>query len=726
MTVPIVPPPLSREIGAPTGETEEMLTQGDPQEDAQARAALAALYGPTFPPLMGDDNPERWAAWARDRWEHHGPGVRNRLHLVERNRKFRDGDQWIDSKGGSAWREPPKPRDVARIVDNVVAPALDLRVQIVAEQKPGFRTKAATQDPDDLKKAEAQQIALEYQYDAQAMGGKSRELAFWCGTDACGFLEIFWNPDKGPWHEARGENGEPLDAQGNPVPQQEGAEPGAPHKFPLGDVDSRFRRIEQVRVSAEASACVKPWYWIIRDVMPLALAVREYGPIAAEQLAETGDATDRSTAPSIIGGYLHPEPDELYRDQETLDRFTVYCEPSEYLPGGLQMIVLGDKVVRGPMPLLVGVVPMVRYTDGSSDPSFYPKAEVEKWIPTQQRINAIKSKWVENIRLNAGPKFLAREGAITTETLVGGINTVIGVKGIEQINSVVRPLESFGIGADAKELLALEMKRFEDMSGWNDVTRGSFSSEQSGRAILAIREQLERLFAPMVASFAMGHSEWGKINLAFMKWGYDLPRTIGIEGKNRPDLARALTADDFDGATDVFVDPETMMPMPRAMKQFQLDDLFAKQLIGPRDYLRRSAFANNRMLATPDDDQESSARRYAETIRITGQMPQPNPMMWVLDEAIHQDVLERELILPPDVHPQVKAAAWQFWMFLAQQAQMKAGVVPPGSPQPQGQQGGQAPQNPQGGPSAMLQGPASPVVTDPQSAARQFEQTAPR
>lgn len=711
--------PFSEEIGAPGyGEPvaepaplpEQPLVPGTPQErDPQIDAALAALYGASFP-LLANEQPtkEQWADWVRERWGHHAPGQRSVLHLVERNRLFRGDVQWIDSQRGAAWKEPPKPKDAARIVQNMIAPALDLRVQIVSEQRPGIRTKPATQDPDDLKKAEAQQIALDYQYDQQHMEATTRELEYWCGTDGVCFLEKFWNPEKGPWDEVGGQ------------------------QMPLGDIDHRVRRIEQVRVSAEASSTRCPWYWIIKDVMPKAQAVREYGPAVADASA-TGEDENTHLIPSVVMGYDQPHPDDLLTSQETVDRFTMYCERSEYLPQGLHLICVGGVLVRGPIPLIAGIVPMVRYTDGSTDPSFFCKATMNQWVATQMRINAILSKWVENIRLNAGPKLLAKENAVVGETLIGGTLSVIGVKGLDDLNSAVRALDLPGLGPDAKELLALSIKQFEDMSGWNDVTRGSFSAEQSGRAILAIREQLERLFAPCVAAMARGHSEAAKIDCAYMRFFYDMPRMIGVEGHNRPDLARAISSQDFDGSVDVWIDWETMMPMPRALKLELIDKEFQLGAISVQERRRRMPFANVRNLSTPDDDQEASARRLVEQIRQTGAPPPWQPDFWVLDEAIHQDVLQRELLLSADTPPPIRQAAWMFWTALAQQAQMKQGIMPPnpqaggGKPQAKGSGGSQ--QLGQASQSGGLQQPGmtgQSAVTDPQQAARRFEQTAPR
>lgn len=710
---------------APLASEELPADAEEPQSLEQQRhtteRALEAMYGDSFPLLKPHATADDWAQWAEDLWSRHSGAVSARLHLTRRNRLFRRGIQWVSAIGFGPWREPPKPRDAARVVDNMIGPALDQRLQLITEQRPGFRTRPATSSPDDIKKAEAQQFALEYQYDQQKLDAVIRELAYWAGTDGVSFGEVYWDADAGPWQEL-------------PVNGPEGFSAQAP----LGEAKTRVRRLEQVRVSAEATATRDPWYWVVRDVLPKSRALRDYG---VDQLgdveASRGDSFIEVGTGSVTRlGFVIPEEEELYRDQDLVDRFTVYCEKSEYLQEGLTLVVVGRKVVfHG--PLICGVVPLFRFTDGSSDPSFYPTPIMEGWIDAQMRINAIKSKWVENVRYNAGPKLLAKENAISGETLVGGTMSVIGAKGLGALNDIVRPMEGFSLAQDAKELLAIEKKTFEDLSGWNDTSRGSFSSDQSGRAILAIREQLERVFAPPIVAAAAAMTTWARITLAWMRWGYDLPRTLAVVGEGRPDLARELSSDDFDGVADVFIDPETLMPMPRALRLFLLQDMVQRQVMSPQEYRRRLPFGWVRSLSTPDEDQEARARRVCEAIRTTGN-PLVLPILWVDDEAIHQDVLQRELILPDDGDPVVREAAIMRWTLLAQQAMLKLGGMPP---QLSGQAG--APQDAQGGASSpplsaqeqpflatnpgVASAPAQELTSTEQSgAARRFDAGAPQ
>lgn len=712
---------LMQELPPPTSDERTVRIVGGEEErfdlglqlDYITRQAMGAMYGDSFPLLKESPGEEDWVRWGEALWDRHASQVTHRLHIVERNRLFRMGVQWISSLGTVGWREPPKPRDAARVVDNVIAAALDQRAAIISEQRPGFKTQPVSQDPEDLKKAEAQQAALEYQWEQQDMREVTQEAVYWNGTDGVSFLELYWEPDTGPWDEAFGfdeSTGElqPLDPNGNPVPAPpmqgnsnatlgEGAEP---FRYQLGDVKCKVRRIEQVRVSANSNSTNKPWYWVIRDLIPLGEAVLHYGEDIAEEAH--GESTTIASpysddvmriGPAVRLGYILPDKNELLREQEVVARYTVYCEPSQYLPRGLMQIHVGKKLVYHG-PLLIGHVPLVRWTDGSTDPAFYPTPIMDAWIDSQMRINAVKSKWVENVRLNAGTKLLAKRQAISSETLLGGTMTLIEAKGIGSLNDIVKPLDAFSLAEDAKELLANEVKNFENLSGWNDVSRGQFAADTSGRAILAIREQLERIFAPPVVAASRAMTEWAKISLAFMRWGYDIPRMIGIEGKGRPDLSRTVQSQDFDGVNHVFIDPETLMPMPRALRLQLLDDLFQRGMLPPDEYRRRLPFAWVRNIEYPDESHVARARRVVEAMR----QGQWLPLLWMDNEQIHKDILERELLLPDDTPPQIRSMAFERWMQLTGQQMMKqSGMMLPmggAGPQPPPAPGG--PQGPQG------------------------------
>jgi hypothetical protein len=257
---------------------------------------------------------------------------------------------------------------------------------------------------------------------------------------------------------------------------------------------------------------------------------------------------------------------------------------------------------------------------------------------------------------------------------------MIEIRGAGPMSDSIQPVQGFSVGNDVKEALALEKSAFENASGWNTVSRGQVTGE-SGRAIIASREQLERVFSPCVSALALAYTDWGKITLAGMAWGYDMPRSLGAIGKGRPDLARAVSSSDFDGQSDVKVEATSMMPMPMAFRMYLLDNWLQTGVIDMKEYRRRQMFAVATNIASPDDDQESRAKRVADAIRMQTDVPE---MRWVDDESIHQDVLQRELLLQDDVAPEIIAAAMARWTELANQAQQKQGGAPPQAGAPTG------------------------------------------
>lgn len=626
-------------------------------EDAEKKKkALTAIYGAAFPLVDDDADDADWVQWAEERWDHHRAGVQNNIFVAERNRLFRAGVQWLSRNGSvGQWREPPMPKDAVRIVDNQIRPSLAWALQIISEQRPGWQFQPSTTDPERQRKAEAQQLGVEYQYDAQGMRRKIIEAGYWAQTDGVSFGMTFWNADKGPWEE--------LESGKGPVP--------------MGEPDTKIYRIEQVRVSAEATSTQPPMYWLVRDILPKAQAVALYGPEVADE-NDTSLLSAQASQFTTTNQYAYAP---LYQDQDTVPRFTIFCEKSEHLPQGLSVIICGKKVVFSPKGLPMGAVPMVRFTDGSEDPAFYPTPTMNELIAPQMRINMLLSKWFESIRVNAGGRFLTKTGALVTETLIGGQLSAIEVRGAGPLPDTIQPVQGFSIGEDVKEALQREIKAVESRSGWNDTARGSFTADQSGRAILAIREQLERTFAPFVGAISEAMTEWAKQQVGWMKWGYAMPRMISVVGTNRPDLARALSSDDFDGIVDVRVDPETLMPMPRALRLWLLEDALQKGVIDMREYKRRAPFGFVNDMGTTDDVQEAKGKRVAEAIR-TGQPAEP--VIPQDNEALQMDILVSEILLAAGMDPQVQQVAQQRFQQLEQQMKSKQAPPPPDPNSPAG------------------------------------------
>lgn len=651
MTSPMLPQALE----TPQAAQYEKQIQGKLGAGEDERRALMAQYGADFPLAQSSKQvrPGAWASWAKGRFDKYSEGKSEVLHYSSRNRTFAEGRHWVSSRGvGSQWKEPPGPSGQVRAVFDMTGPALDYRLQVLVENRPGFRFTPSNMDPDRQRKAESRQRFVEYQWHAQRMQSVLREAGFWAQRDGVSFMMVYWKPDAGQ-----------EDDDG-----------------PLGDVGTCVYRMDQVAVSPDATATHEPSVWTIKETIPKAEAVASYGI----DVLDVGDADwEEMSNFSTSNGDDIISP--LLSNTDTVSRIITFLRPNQYFPQGLVVVTVGEKTVYGPAPLPFRTVPMVRMTDGNMSPLFFPPANMNRWVPVQMRMNMLISKWVENVRRNAGGQLLGKPGSIATETLQSGNTPYIEVRSWQNIQEAVQQLDGFSIGNDVKELLDREKQQFENLSGWNDAARGSFSDDQSGRAILAISEQLTKAIAPFVNAGADAMSQWAKLNVLWGRWGYTVPRAIGVIGGARPDLAKEITQDDLEGVADVYVDPETMTVRPFALQMYILDDYFQKGIIDIAELRERSPFGWTKDFSSPDIVQEAKAKRLCESFR--SMMP-PEPMIWQDDENIQQTVIEKDILLAPNIEQPVFDAALQRWNELANQAMMKQGAQPvqggaaPGGGQP--------------------------------------------
>lgn len=648
----------------PLDDSENEIEQAKRERDA----ALVARYSSYFPMTsehLPEKNDYRWVQWAGELWRSREASMLFALWIAQRNREFYGGRQWLDSEGmGRKWITPRAPSDAVRFVVNMIKPALDLRAQIVSEQRPGFRLEPTNRDTQSKKKAEAKQIALNYAWREMNMEQIHAELARWAGTDGCAFTETFWDDHAGPWYEL-------LTAQ----------------NIRLGDVRKRVLRIDEVRVSANATATVEPDWVCVRRIVPTGEAVARWGDSVAEEFSEDGTLKGMGNQGFVAYTDEGRQGDRFY-ETPTLEEFGVYVAPSDYFEKGLELHCVGSQVTYLG-ELLFGRVPIARYTDGSKDPAYFPEPVMNNWCDDQVGINMLVSKWIESVRRNAGGTFLARPQSITSETRMMGALSLIEVKGTGSLDEVIKAVPQQLIGKDTLDLLQFLVTQFEQKSGWNDATRGSFQPDTSGRAILAIREQVERLFAPLVSAFSRGAVEDAKNTLAAMKWGYELPREIAITGKSRVDLARLIGAEDLDGVSDVQINPETLMPMPRSLKLFLLEQDRANGVIPNDEYLRLRPFAFLEDVGNGDEDDRARANRIADMIRRG--VPQEEidrvaPVLPMDNAAVQMDILRREILLDDDLPMEVRAVAFDRYMIyqgmqMQQQMQQAMAAGPlPGAP----------------------------------------------
>lgn len=646
---------------------------------------LAKRYGKQFPePKLWKDG-KAWKKWIEcQRKEQESVAKDKRMHYA-RHRNFRVGNQWISTRDGRTWREPNADENDIRIVDNQIGPALDFRLAIVAEQRPGFRHEPFGFNIESKEAAEAQQAVSEYYFHSLNAWNTFLDAAYNSQTDGAAFVHIFIDPKAGPRIEDVEviaptderyanliANGYEPDEMGNvTVGLDEGGQPlpneAETRELPLGDINHRVVLAHEVFFNHEAKSINGPvdkaTWCAIRRLRSVEEARLETGQDDLEgdtALVSEADPLDKSI--ERAGDYsrgLPPFPVKRSGMKDGIIEYLIFIAPDPDTPelvNGHWVRIVGDKIVEQSEGegLPGGLIPLARFSDGSPDPQILPRPVMSDWIGDQMAINALKSLLMKHTRFFAGGRLLMQKNTLIEETYSSIVGSLVEYNGIKP-----EPMAQIAAGQDAYNLLSIFTKTLEDKTGYNDLARGRVSEsgslqDVSGRALLGARELFERTFGPFVRATANGGTEWAKIIVAYAKYLFETPRLIPMVS-GRGDLAKRISSDMLGSRPLVYVDPETMMPMPRAWRHQVLFESYKEGLISLQEYQQRAPYAEVRNVHMGQLDHWSRAQwintvlleRWQEFVDLSPEELYSGanlPILWQDDPAIHMKALD-ELIL---------------------------------------------------------------------------------
>lgn len=611
-----------------------------PQDNASPdpSKSLQRKLGEGFPDLGSKDG-SQWRTWIESQRKKQEQVLRDkRLHWA-RHRHFRQGHQWISTRDGRTWREPQADVNDIKAVLNVIGPALDFRLGILSEQRPGFRHEPLGGGVSGREAAEAQQAVAEYYFYLQRAWNVYLDAWFNAQTDGVSFIHVYVDPTAGPTHEdldlvpPTDERFAGLEAQGytvNPqgnieLPYQEegiAAPPGSPGRdLTEGDLTSRVVLAHEVTFDPEARSVNGPvdrarWA-VIKRIRDVSQARLETGNTSLQsEISMTSQNNDPLDLPMdrTMGWQrgLPPFPTKRQKVTEGVPEYLLFITPDKNEPGleqGIWLRLVGNTIVEQGNELPGGIIPLARVTDGSADPDIYPRPVMSDWVGDQTAINALLSTLLKHARWFAGGRMLAIKGTILEETYSNIVGSYVEYQG--QKPDAMAPVPA---GADAWRLLDWLIKKLEDKTGWNDIARGQLTgssgasaSDISGRAVLATRELFERAFGPVVRAAAEGATEWAHIIVRYAQWLFDEPRMIPMTN-GRGDLAKQIDGEMLGDRPCVYVDPETLMPLPRALRQQMLDTELDKGHISLATYQKKSPYADVRQLPMGDSAQWERAQ----------------------------------------------------------------------------------------------------------------------
>lgn len=201
----------------------------------------------------------------------------------------------------------------------------------------------------------------------------------------------------------------------------------------------------------------------------------------------------------------------------------------------------------------------------------------------------------------------------------------------------------------------------------------------------------ERQFSNDIRAAAEGMSELAALWVDYSRWLYDEPRMIPFLG--RGDLAKKIEGKDLGEESVVYVDAETMVLMPKSLRNQMLVDLVDRGWITLEEYKRRAPFADIRNVFMGDQPQweraqwintfiEEKWQELAEgedfVLRFSPGVGMP--ILWQDDPAIHKRALE-ELIYDEMKPLPLRDIAMERWgmydqLALSQPQESEQGLIP--------------------------------------------------
>jgi len=602
---------------------------------ADDKQKLERYYGEGIPDL--NDEGSKWKEFLDNKWKEQRRWMRDkRLHWI-RHRLFRIGHQWLSNRDGRQWREPQADSNTVRSTMNLVGPALDYRLGVLREQRPGFRYEPLSSNTNAREQADAQQVLVEYYFHVLDMW-KMFEVAFAAAqTDGVAFVHVFVDQDAGPKQEmvklipptdTRYKTFKALgfepDEQGNlklPL-DEDGEEVEDPDVVPIqeaeGDLRCRVVTADETLADPEAKTINGPydgakWFMVrrLRDVKDARLETGkpELQPDVTEKREE--DAYGMEMGVGRQGSWqkgLPPFPTTRRDWKESVYDYLFFMAPSPVYEDGAWIRIVGTEVIGFEEELPGGVIPFARITDGSSDPDLYPRPVMADWIGDQVAINALLSLLLSNARIWGAGRMLVQKDTVIEESFSTLVGSLVEYSGLRP--EAIQPPRTSG---DLWQLLSFLIKKLEDKSGWNDLARGQVTGDGgmqdvSGRALLGAREMFERTLGPMVRASADGVTEWSKLIVRHGMWLFDgNPRRIPTMG-DRPDLSKRIDKEKLGDRPVVYADAETLIPLPRALRNQMLLDMVQQGMITINEYRKRAPYADVRDAFSGDQAQAGRAQ----------------------------------------------------------------------------------------------------------------------
>ena len=562
------------------------------------------------------------------------------------NAAFMAGSQRceINPLSGSLQENEPAYDYEERGVFNRIAPLMDTRLANLKTVSFTMGVRPATEDGDDLQKAQVCSDLLRYAYSTGGFEHKKNILLQWAELTGSAFLLSSWDRRVGEPVGVR-EDGSPVMSGGLSYTLLSSYEvfPESLWRQQMNEQSSVI--IEQIMTAKE-----------IESLYGIECRGREMMSAVLQQPA----GTDLSAA---MSGSVR------VRDSE---RVVTYMQvPTDGCPEGVMIqIAAGQVVYSGPLPL--GVIPLTVFRAKENAGQFFGKSVIEDLIPLQRAYNGCKNKIHDYISTLAANSMLVEEGSVDVELMeMNGTapgSAVVYKRGYTPPTPLHHEAMPAEVYAECEQLC----RDMEYVAGVSQlmVVGSSAARVTSGKAIDALREIDTTRMALCAENMRVGAMDAAVLWLRLYKAYCPGAMTLRISGDGHSGAVLTWCSEDIN-SYDVYFEVQNELrvsPEERKAAFFEAYDrgLFSDEEGRVPEAVRARAIALlNGEGATgymcESTLQHNRAVRENSLFAVTGAVPTVGPLD---DHAVHIDE-HRRFALQTDFervaakHPESAAAFYR-------------------------------------------------------------------
>ena len=481
---------------------------------------------------------------------------------------------WNDE--ARALREPRTPAYRVKIVCNYTLASSEIAMAKLLKNPPRSSVRATNASNEAMAKAKLAEQDLQYRYRQLKMANKRRDAIKWAVVCGTGFLKHIWNPHIGQmWTEPV----EPMFSSGQTEEEK---------FYFMGDQEVVVCSPFEVECDEPNTSDIEACGWVRHKQIASLEKVRGEHPEFEDLLkAETDYDKDNVVDTRFLGMVdtvsMRPQKldDKIVKMELWQRAWSLSKKERAKFPRGRRILIAGDQLLEfGTGPNDEIDIPFVKYDFIVPPGQFWGMGIPDLMTGLNKAYNRMYSKLLENIALHCAPKWVASKGAGLGQHAIDSEPAEV----IEHNDGTPPPTQTNPpnlVGTGFFEGMRTNLEAQKDVTGLQDVSRGTAPASASGVALTQLEEADATRLGIVVRAMELAEGESGTMILKLDKQFVIEPRMIDIQGKGGWVDPQEFTGMQLD-STMVEVEAGSGLPTSKATTRAMVMEAWSQGIL-PKD-----------------------------------------------------------------------------------------------------------------------------------------------